>query len=176
MGRRTTVATGLMGVFLLAATATAVPRMGGRLPVFEVTDLAGTSHDTRELSGRRTLVVAITQRGGSDMMAAWGRAADGRIASSVHRVWMVLLDLAFFVPTATARSIARDQTPRGSWEDTWLDVHHNLAEAAELPGSPVPWAFALDDTGTIVAAFHGAPNEPGANAIWWALRPTDPPW
>ena len=176
--RRQVAALGLMAVLLHASIAGTVPLVGQHFPVFDVPDLTGRVHSTTELTGRRTLVVAITEMAGSDPMGVWGEIADRHIGHSIHRVWMVLFNLAFIVPTGTVRSTARGRTPEGAWADTWLDVHNDRYIAAGLPGSPMPWAFALDETGTVIAAFHGAATDPGAEAIWRALRrpaPTAPP-
>lgn len=160
----------LLIVLALASVAHATPRVGARLPAFEIRDLDDRVHSTRELTGQQTFVLAITDSDAADAMRAWGRVADARLPSGVRRVNLVLLDLAFFVPTATARSQARSRTPASMWSTTWMDVHNDLADAAQLPESETPYAFALDGRGEVVAMAHAPVTAPDAEAIWEHLR------
>jgi len=166
-----TVRTSLTLFFALllgALPAHADPRIGERLPPLEIGDLLGHPHTTAELAGRPTLVLAMTQVDAEEAMRAWGRAADARLPTGTRRVALVILELAFFIPQDIARAKARPRTPINLWVDTWFDAHRDPGDAALLK-SDLPYVFALDQEGRIVAEAHALVTDASAEAIWAAF-------
>jgi hypothetical protein len=159
----------LTGALLAATAAGAMPRPGELLPDFPAKDLLDRKHQSRELKGRPTLLVVITDKDGGDEMKRWFDTAGTRVPSSVHRASILSLKLPFFVSTGTVRGKAREQVPRNFWADTWLDKDGDMAKALGLATSRTPYAFALDADGRVVAAVHGTVDAPEAQALFKAL-------
>lgn len=162
-------AAALAGALLAATAAGAMPKPGEALPDFTSRDLLDRKHDSRELTGRPTLLVVITDKDGGDEMKRWFDTAGTRVPLSVHRASILSLKLPFFVSTGTVRGKAREQVPRNFWGDTWLDKNGDMAKALGLATSKTPYAFALDAEGRVVAAVHGTVDSPEAKAVWKAL-------
>ncbi len=159
----------LTGALLLTTAAGAMPRPGETLPDFTTRDLLDRKHDSRELTGRPTLLVVITDKDGGDEMQRWFDTAGTRVPLAVHRASILSLKLPFFVSTGTVRGKAREKVPRSFWGDTWLDKNGDMAKALGLATSRTPYAFALDAEGRVVAAVHGTVDSPDAQAVWKAL-------
>lgn len=159
----------LTGALLAATAAGAMPRPGETLPDFTTKDLLDRKHQSRELTGRPTLLVVITDQGGGDEMKRWFDTAGTRVPMSVHRASILSLKLPFFVSTGTVRGKARQKVPRDFWGDTWLDKNGDMAKALGLATSRTPYAFALDAEGRVVAAVHGTVDAPEAQALFKAL-------
>jgi hypothetical protein len=168
------LAVGFVGVMALASDGLATPQVGARLPEFEAVDLTGQRHRSQELVGRPTLVIAATDVDADVPMRAWGAATDRRLPPGAGRVVILAFDLAFFIPSATARNMARDRSPPSLWSNSWFDSTGRLRVAAGLPESEVPFAFVLDPSGRIVASAHSAVDAPEAEAIWRALGSAAP--
>lgn len=168
--RRTALLTGV-ALALGSRTARATPRVGQRLPAFEVDDLTGRAHHSRELAGRYTFVLVGSDTDADSAMRRWGAAADRRLPPGAGRVTVLAFNLAFFIATATARSMARARTPESTWNTTWMERHGELAATLGLPESEVPFVFVLDPSGRIVAAAHCEVDAPPAEAIWAAFAP-----
>ena len=159
----------LVAVLLAATTAGAVPRPGEPLPEFSTKDLLDQPRQSRELVGRPTLLVVITDKDGGDEMERWFEAAKSRVPKSVHRASILTLKLPFFVSAGTVRGKARQKVPRVFWRDTWLDKNGDMGKALGLATSRTPYAFALDARGRVVAVVHGTADAPEARAVWDAL-------
>ena len=118
-------------ILLMVGRALATPKPGDLFPVLTAKDLTGETHRTDEFVGKRTLVVAISDRNAADAMRAWYAAADSNIPATVARRSIISLHLPFFVTTDYARSRAREQVPPAYWptrcstEATWLSISHN---------------------------------------------------
>jgi hypothetical protein len=158
-----------LGLFVLASPAAALPEAGEPLPTFSATDLLGQPHDTQELQGQRTLLVAITDQHGGDEMRRWFDTANSRLPDSVHRASIISLGLPFYVSTGMVRDRAKQQVPEQFWTDTWADKNSKMAKALGLATSQQPYALALDEHGQVLASVHGTVDSPGAQAIWDAL-------
>ena len=155
-------------VLTLATTALAAPRSGDPFPNMSAQDLTGAVHSTAELTGRRTLVVAITNRGAGNAMRAWYAAADSRMPSNVGRESLLSLRLPFFVSMGQARDKARAQVPQQYWQATLLD-RGEMAKQLGLDDGQVPYVFVLDERGVVVAAVHATVDSPQAREIWTAF-------
>jgi hypothetical protein len=155
-------------ILTLATTAFALPRPGEPFPRMSAQDLTGEVHSTNELTGQRTLVVAITNRGAANAMRAWYAAADSRVPSNVGRESLLSLQLPFFVSMGQARDKARHQVPRQYWQATLLD-RGDMAKQLGLEDGQVPYVFVLDKRGIVVAAVHATVEAPQAREIWNAL-------
>jgi hypothetical protein len=158
-----------VGALLAATAAGAMPGPGEALPDFSTRDLLDQPHQSRELVGRPTLLVVITDKDGGDEMRRWFDTASTRVPESVHRASILSLKLPFFVSAGTVRGKAREKVPRAFWRDTWLDKNGAMARALGLASSRTPYAFALDARGRVVAAVHGTVDSPEAQAVWDAL-------
>ncbi|MFP2913350.1 TlpA family protein disulfide reductase [Pyxidicoccus sp. 3LFB2] len=160
----------VLSVALLAATtAGAVPRPGEQLPEFTTRDLLDRPHKSRELVGRPTLLVVITDKDGGDEMQKWFDTAKTRVPEAVHRASILTLKLPFFVSAGTVRGKVREKVPRVFWGDTWLDKNGAMGKALGLATSRTPYAFVLDARGRVVAAVHGTADAREAQAVWDAL-------
>src|SRR5689334_10644693 len=102
-------------------TALADPRPGAAFPSFSARDLSDRWHNQRELSGRRTLVVALSGPDAGDAAAQWVTAASSRYHGGVRVVTLVALDMPFYAPDGIVRSQARARSAQSRWQHTWLD-------------------------------------------------------
>lgn len=158
------------GALLLVPVAEAVPRPGETLPSFSAKDLNGTEHESRELLGQRTLVVAMTDRDGGDAMQRWFDAADTRLGKGRYQsTALISLKLPFFVSGGAARGRAKEKVPQEFWEETWLDRDGRMAKVLALPKSREPFVFVVDAEGRVLASVHGPADSPEAESIWSAL-------
>jgi hypothetical protein len=131
-------------------------------------DLSGGVHSTGELRGRRTLVIAITNRGAGNAMRAWYAAADSRMPSNVGRESLLSIRLPFFVSMGQAREKARHQVPQQYWQATLLD-RGDMAKQLGLEDAQAPYVFVLDERGVVVASVHATVDSPQAREIWNAF-------
>jgi len=145
------------------------PRVGERLAPMELDDLRGHAHSTSELVGRRTFVLAMTSSSAEAAMREWGRRADEQLPAGTHQVSLVLLGLTLFIPSELARAQARAMSPPERWSDTWFDVHRDPADAA-LEKSELPYVFALDEDGRVVAEAHALYCDAEGEPIWASFR------
>jgi hypothetical protein len=155
---------------LLAQSALATPRPGEQFPVFAGRDVVGQPHSSREFAGHRTLVVVITDRGAADAMRAWNTTAATRLPPGTRLKALVSLHLPPIATDGMVRVRARMDTPREYWGDTLIDGNGQMAHALGLPRSDVPYAFALDPHGRVLAAAHARVDAPEAHVIWQALH------
>lgn len=160
-----------MALLLLALPLVAggAPAVGGVLPDVEARDVTGKSTRLGSLLEDRTIVVAITDRHGDDAMRAWFERAD-EVAPGAGAVSIVSLDLPFYVSDGTARSKARQQVPREEWSHSLLDKDGKLAKQLGLPEGRTPLVLVVDSGGKVLARYHGKAGDPGAAAVWDALR------
>jgi len=152
----------------LAGLADALARPGEFFPIVTAKDLTGQMHRTDELVGRRTLVVAITDKDAADAMRAWYVAAGSHMPPSVVPESIISLHLPFFVSTDFVRNRAREQVPAQFWHATLVD-RGDMAEHLGLEESKTPYVFALDEDGRIMAVVHAPVQSPQAEMIWTAL-------
>ncbi|MCP3140195.1 hypothetical protein [Pyxidicoccus xibeiensis] len=162
-------ALGVAGVLLAASVVGAMPQPGEALPEFSTRDLLDQPRQSRELTGRPTLLVVITDKDGGEAMQRWFDTAGTRVPKAVHRASILSLKLPFFVSNGTVRGKVREKVPRDFWAATWLDKNGDMAKALGLATSRTPYAFALDARGRVVAAVHGDAQAPEAEALWKAL-------
>jgi len=160
-------------ILLVAKQALATPRPGELFPELTAKDLTGETHRTDEFAGKRTLVVAISDRNAADAMRAWYAAADANIPAAVARRSLISLHLPFFVTTEYARSRAREQVPQAYWHDTLFD-RGDMAEGLTQPESNAPYVYALDEQRRVLAAVHGTVESSESQLIWRALNSRGP--
>jgi hypothetical protein len=165
-----TAAAVALGPLLSAPLAVAFPQVGAPFPSFEVRDLTGQVHHSRELAGRPTPVIVGSDTDGDVAMRAWGAAAERRLPTGAQRFTVLAFDLAAIVPSALARSIARDRVPERLWHSSWLDSSGELRPTLGVPESEVPFAFVLDARGRVVWGVQCEVGAPGAERIWRALE------
>jgi hypothetical protein len=152
----------------LEGAALGVPQPGERFPRLTAEDLTGQPRSTDELVGKRAFVVVITDRDAINAARSWYMAADVRMPASVARESLVSLRLPFFISTSLAQTKAREQVPRQHWSGTLLD-RGDMARHLGTQAAPAPYVFVLDETGRVVASFHGTVESPQADDIWNAF-------
>ena len=159
----------LLALVLSPLLALAAPERGEPFPVIRAEDVAGHSQSTAKYRGKKTLVVAISDRNASEDMRAWYAAADHKMPSTVQRLSIISLKLPFFFGKDKAQARAREQIPEAYWSDNLLDTRGEMAQRLGISGGTTVWVFALDEKGRVLERFHGPVNAPGADAIWKAL-------
>jgi hypothetical protein len=162
----------MAGALALPAWAADRPEPGASLPSFTAKDLLGQEHSTEEYQGKRTLLVAITDKNAGDGMRHWFEAADTHAPESVQRESIISIHVPFFVGMATVRDRVQAQVPRPFWDDTLLDRNGAMADTLGLASSKQPYVFALDEHGRVLASAHGPPDSPEAQRIWSSLSGT----
>lgn len=156
--------------FLAPVLALAAPGAGDSFPALLAKNVEGNPERVNELLGKApTLVVAITERGGSDQMKAWFEGADSRGLSNDRRISILSLDLSFVVTDDYARSKAREEIPEQFWKRSLMDKNGSMAKQLRLEKSTTPWVWVVAANGKVLAAVHGTVDQPGATAIWKAL-------
>ncbi|MBZ4394861.1 hypothetical protein VZQ01_30980 [Myxococcus faecalis] len=156
----------LVGALLAATLASAALKQGEVVPAFSAEDLRGEKHSSQEWRGRRTLLVVLTDKDGGEAMRRWfDEAAALGVPDSVHRASLLSFKLPFFVGLGTVREKARKKVPEAVWSDTWLDKNGDMGKRLSLPSSRMPYAFALDEQGRVLAAVHGEVDSPEAKAL-----------
>lgn len=162
-----------LAVELAAGTVLASLERGAAFPVLVGQDVTGAERRTSDLAGTRTLVVVITDRGAAGRMEAWWRAADQRLPRGYKRLSVASIGVPFFVSIDMVRKRARESVPRQFWRDTLIDTHHNLARTLGLPESKVPFVYALDERGCVIAQAHAEVDSPEGQRVWEDLRAAD---
>ncbi|MBI2395592.1 MAG: hypothetical protein HYV09_38860 [Deltaproteobacteria bacterium] len=156
---------GTLAVALAATTAAAAaPKPPEPFPLFIARDVTGQRQSTATWRGAPTLVVAITDRRASDAMRAWFQDAEKR-APAVRLKGLISIRVPFFISDSYARARARESIPMKHWHDNLLDVHLGIAKVLSVSESDVPWAFALDAQGRVVAVAHATVDAPEARAV-----------
>ena len=158
-----------LAAMLLSPAALAIPQVGAEFPTVEATDITGQGHHTRELRGHPTLVLLGSDSDAGDALRAWGEIANRRLPPGAERLIVMAMHLVFIIPTATARSMARNQTPERFWHQSWIDTGGTLRERVGVPESEVPFVFVLNSEGRVVASVHSLAGAPGTEQIWRAL-------
>lgn len=162
----------MTGALALPAWAADRPEPGAPLPSFTAKDLLGQEHSSEEYQGKRTLLVAITDKNAGDGMRHWFEAADAHAPESVQRESVISLHLPFFVGMGTVRHRVQAQVPQPYWDDTLVDRNGAMADTLGLDSSRQPYVFALDEHGRVLASAHGPPDSPEAQRIWSSLSGT----
>lgn len=164
------VATALAGAVLLGmlqAAGAAGPKVGEKFPRLEGKDLDAKGRELATLVAEEpTLVVAITERAGEKGMQAWFDKSDTLAPRMIRRVAIVSIAMPFFISDGMARAEARGKTPKEFYGRMLLDTSSTMANRLGLAKSEQPFVYVVDRQGTILAAFHGMVDAPGADAIW----------
>ena len=156
-------------VLTIAPAAWAVPQPGRALPAVSVTDLSGTRHTERELTGQWTVAFAMTDKDVGPNVTAWWRQIESRMPASTRVLYFVALDLFALVPTATVLSQAREATPRSRWHTVWFSRDGSFADQLGLPESETPWVFVLDPAGRVVESIHADVDAAGVARVLSAV-------
>ena len=152
---------------MLSSTLWALPRVGEQMPTVDSRDLLDHPHSSSEWKGRRTLVVAITDKDAGEEMRRWFEAADTHLPPDVRRASIVSVKLPFFTGAGMARDQARRRTPEQFWSETWLDRDGAMAKTLGLAEDRVPYVIALDEQGHVLASVHATAADPrAADEIW----------
>jgi hypothetical protein len=154
---------------VLAAGKGPAPEAGAPLPSLTATDVTGQAQRLRDLIEGPTLVVAITDRHAGDRMRAWFQEAEVRVPG-VNQVSIISVGIPFFVSDSYARSRAREHVPRRWWHASLFDSDRSVAGKLGLPEDELPYAFAVDGGGRVLAVAHGRPDDRAAQRVWGALK------
>lgn len=146
----------------------AEPLPGRAFPTFSVDDIAGTHHNERDLTGRVSVLLVMTDKDTGPAMTAWYRRIS-TAAPAARVLSVVALSLFALIPTSTVISQAREATPRHRWNEVWLSRNGSLAESLGLPESETPWVFVIDASGRVIEAVHGPADDAGVARITAAL-------
>lgn len=170
--RRSIAAVFAMSAALVPTTPRAEPHPGDAFPYIAAGDLTGRWHTSRELRGRRALVVVITSPDAGWSMRQWltqARAVQG--PPDAIAVSLLALDLPFYAPDGLVYDRARSRVPRFFWNNTWLDRSGGLRRRLGLQQShPASYVFVVDRSGRVTASAFGPPTTRNAPAIWASLR------
>lgn len=153
----------LLVAFTLSLTpaAMAVPQAGRTMPSVSVSDLSGTQHTERDLTGQWTIAFAMTDKDCGDAVGRWFHGVRGQVPASTRLLTFVAIDLFPLVPTATVLSQARERTPRHQWHTVWFSRDGSFANQLGLPESETPWVFVIDPSGRVVESIHANANDAG---------------
>lgn len=153
----------------VSATGWADPQPGRAFPAFAVNDLAGQRHTERDLQGRWSVVLAMTDKDAAGAVTAWHQALDGRVPGHARVLYFTALDIFPLVSTSTIVSRARARTPQNRWDVTWLSRDGAFAEQMGLPESETPWAYVVDPAGRVVLAVHAMVSPPQVERVLAAV-------
>lgn len=153
-----------------SSTAWAVPLIGQSVPAFSVEDLNSAVHTERELTGRWTVVLAMSDKDAGAALRAWWLRVAPFAPAGTRVVTFAALDLFGLIPTATIVSEARGATPRARWSEVWLSRNGSLAESLGLPASETPFVFVVDAAGRVLESLHAMPDDGGVARVLSALR------
>lgn len=162
----------------VTASASAEPRVGQPVPSFTVDDIAGTTHTQRDLTGRWSVLLTMTDKDTGPSLTAWYRRLERTVPPGARLLTFCAVSLFPLIPTATVVSQARDATPRSRWSEVWLSRNGSLAESLGLPESETPWIFVVDPSGRVVESVHATADDAGVARVLAALnrpRPSAPP-
>ncbi len=145
----------------VTSTAWASPQVGRPIPVFSVEDLSGTLHTQRDLTGRWTVILAMTDKDSGPAIASWYLRIERLTPPGTRMLTFAALDLFGLIPTATIFSEARSSTPRNRWTEVWLSRNGSLAESLGLPDGEAPWVIVTDPTGRVAEVVHATVDDAG---------------
>ena len=158
---------------LFAPAAFADPSVGAPMPTFAVNDLNGTRHTERDLQGRWTIALTMTDKDVGDDLTAWWRRLETSVPQGTRMLTFAALNLFPLIPTDTIIGQARDATPRPRWNTVWLSRDGSFAHSLGLPEVEMPWIFVINPEGRVAAAVHERMSEAAVRRVLAAI-PTAP--
>ncbi len=156
-------------VVAFALAAHADPQPGRAFPSFAVDDLAGVRHTARDLQGRWTVALAMTDKDIGPNVTAWRRQIEGRVPAQTRVLNFVALDIFGLVATSTILSQARERAPRAMWETIWFSRDGAFAEQLGLADSETPWVFVIDPAGRVALSIHAEASAAGVARVLAAV-------
>lgn len=156
-------------VLAVASAALAEPQPGRAFPSFRVDDLAGTHRTERDLRGRWTVALAMTDKDIGPQLTAWRRQLGERLPPHARVLNLVALDIFGLVATSTVVGQARERTPRPMWESVWFSRDGALAEQLGLADSETPWVFVVDPDGRVALNVHAEATPAGVARVLAAV-------
>jgi hypothetical protein len=156
---------------LLAVPAFASSMVGETLPSFDGTTVAGQKKSSKELLGHKTILIVLPSREAAKEAATWGKEATKALgAEKVAVESVVALDLPFFIGLDDAISHARKKVPKKAWSHTWLSDDGDVKKEFPIQQEDIPYVYAVDASGTIVASTQGSYDPQRAQALFQSLR------
>ncbi|MFO0649727.1 MAG: hypothetical protein U0326_26150 [Polyangiales bacterium] len=165
----------LLAVALCVSSAAwAAPVVGRAFPAFAVDDIGRTAHTQRDLLGRWTVILAMTDKDIGPAITAWYRRVEPLLPVGARTLTFAALDLFPLVPTATIMSEARGTSPRCRWGEVWLSRDGSLASSLGLVEDELPWVFVVDPSGRVVESIHANLTDAGLARVRAALSNARP--
>ncbi len=158
----------------LSLPAWASPGVGRAFPAFAVDDIGRAAHTQRDLLGRWTVILAMTDKDIGPAVTAWYRRVEPLLPVGARTLTFAALDLFPLVPTATIMSEARGTSPRCRWGEVWLSRDGSLASSLGLAEDELPWVFVVDPSGRVVESIHANMTEGGVARVGAALARARP--
>lgn len=149
--------------------AQASPAVGAPMPSFTVSDLNGTRHTERDLVGRWTVVLAMTDKDVGDDLTAWWRRLETVVPPNTRMLTFAALNLFPLIATDTIVGQARDATPRPRWGTVWLSRDGSFARSLGLPEVEMPWVYVINPEGRVVAVAHERVNDAAVRRLVSAI-------
>lgn len=157
--------TALILALALPATSPALPTPGSRMPRFTVDDIEGVAHTDRDLRGRWSVALVMTDKDVRDDLAAWWRRLEGAVPSTARMYTFGALNIFPLVPTSALIDRARSSTPRSLWGTVWFSRDGSFARALGLPEEELPWVVVIDPEGRIVLTLHERVSDDAVNRV-----------
>lgn len=158
----------------VSSSAWAAPVTGRPFPAFSVDDISRTRHTQRDLLGRWTVILAMTDKDIGPAITDWYRRVEALLPVGARILTFGALDLFPLIPTATIMSEARGSSPRCRWGEVWLSRDGSLAASLGLTEDEIPWVFVVDPTGRVVESIHANLTEGGVARVAAALSRAPP--
>lgn len=159
---------------LVASIAWASPAVGRAFPAFAVDDIGGAQHTQRDLLGRWTVVLAMTDKDIGPAISGWYQRVEAVLPLGARVLTFAALDLFALIPTATVTAEARGSSPRCRWGEVWLSRDGSLATSLGLPEDELPWVFVVDPEGRVVESLHARVDEASVARVAAALSRARP--
>lgn len=132
------------------------------IPTFRARDLRGERHTVPDPTGLDpTLLVVATDRHAAEDIRGWLEEAERFLPPGART--------ALVVEAEGER--ARALIPERYWDEALVDPGGEIADELGLVETRWPQAYALDEVGRVLVAYHGRADDPAARRIWDALRP-----
>ncbi|MFO0625295.1 MAG: hypothetical protein U0325_06710 [Polyangiales bacterium] len=165
MRTTSTLLAALLVALALPRPSRALPPPGARVPRFSVDDIEGVTHSERDLRGRWSVALVMTDKDVRDDLAAWWRRLEGALPASARMYTFGALNIVPLVPTAVLVDRARDSTPRSLWRTVWFSRDGSFARALGLPEEELPWVVVIDPEGRIVTTLHERVSDDAVNRV-----------
>lgn len=141
------------------------PRVGAPFPLQAGHDVSGQLRRLDTYRGQKLLVVLMTHPKARHQVVSWLSWAK-ETRPNLSSLMVVSLRLPFFVGSETVRRRIKAQVPQDKWPHTWFERDAVTTESLGLSQSSLPWVFALDEDGRVLAATQEPFSEEEAQKLF----------